>query len=339
MPFRRASVTGLLLAISIFGPAVAAPRALSIDDVLNDPSRLGLAAPNFGPGWIGYRATYPLRRVRTRLVQGKQLKSGGCGFDYRTRATPALPTEQLRERAFHRRSCTTLVEVGRLPPQLELHATTATCPACYTALIFNLTLGDHDDGPEETPPDLEGLLEDPAGEPFIEPDAGAGADVGDIDPGIIPVPPCTNCRAAGVRQKMGYQYGILEDPVNINVTEVYTYIDWRYDPYGCVKSRYSAVRDNWYEPSGWQRAAFRPNGGMRCAWAHTSSYARYVNGVFCPIGGPFRRATRSIYDRIHIKGFSNYPGTLIGRAHHTKKGGCSSLLSFKTGTTRGQLPD
>jgi hypothetical protein len=332
--WRNAAVVSLAgYVLLTAAPASAADSALDRFRDAGSP----LAEPSLGPGWIGYSAEEPLRNATVREVQGARLDDGACAFDYQTKADANTPSQVLRERGFNESLCMTIVEVGQLSPAEEAAAVDSARAAAEP-----LPEGDPVTD-SEAPSDTEGYTEDLEGGPIVEPDAGAGAGfdiyclTGQED--CLPVDPRF---VAKTRTSEGYNHSYLEDPIGINVTETKSWLNWTYNPSGCVSQRLSWYNENWYEPSGWFKVRSSMKGGYDCAHAWTSTYGYYKNAAFCPsldILG-LRRATRSIYDRNVVRGFANYVGSLIGKTRHIKRGGCASFLKFtqKTVQSKGGCP-
>lgn len=134
--------------------------------------------------------------------------------------------------------------------------------------------------------------------------------------------------AASSRRSAGYFRSWWDDPIGIDVTVAHDTVDFTYSG-GCVQTYGTAWSLSWYSPSGWERRKDSHTHGAVCGYAYQSTYARFINDVFCraAIGPLFGRTTKVYFDRNTIRGLGGN-GTLKGLVHSVAKGGCREALSF-----------
>lgn len=129
-------------------------------------------------------------------------------------------------------------------------------------------------------------------------------------------------RATVTKSVTGYVYH--EDPIGINVTELWDELTWNPNR-RCANAGAESgeVTDDWYGPSGWDRLVRQSDGDANCERVKLITNAIYENEEFCnPFVSTFVR-----YRPNRVKGFARGRG-----ARHSWRqsddGDCAFALSF-----------
>lgn len=129
--------------------------------------------------------------------------------------------------------------------------------------------------------------------------------------------------AARTVRKQVTSYVYHEDPIGINVTELWDTITWNPNRRCADAGRATGdIRDDWYEQSGWYRFVRQSTPASNCNRVQLVTNATYENDTFCGL-----RTTWVDYNPNRVQGFARGKG-----ARHTwtqrTRGHCTGLLSF-----------
>jgi hypothetical protein len=281
-----------------------------------------LAKPELGRGWHTFAARYSLAKSTVSLVRGKRLRRGKCDFINRLTLAPHEKRRESRARAVNLSECLAVVEVGIPPARAPSGSSSNEQPHALS----------EDDGPAGEAPDPDEVKPSECGVDGVYPYTdcvlvpSAGAEVDPIDDDPSATSGADPDEHEGLYWSRGEYHSWYEDPIGINVAQIWDTIAGGY-PFGggCVQQFFSSAHWQWYE--GWGVSADNHKHGKVCGYAYQSSYMHFRNGVFCRVFiWPFAKATHVYFNRNTIRVLGN--GTLKGIVHSSVSGGCSKLLSF-----------
>lgn len=127
----------------------------------------------------------------------------------------------------------------------------------------------------------------------------------------------------------GYFKGWAEDPINLTVNRVTSYMDWYWDNTCVTQSNLKAPKFWWLKVSGWKkRSGIWMDHGASCARAYNDAKGHFENRIFCELitGQQVDEPTHVHYESVYVTGFAS--GNLTGSIDFHKYGGCNSLLSL-----------
>lgn len=239
-----------------------------------------------GPDVIHYSLDDSLSDVSRFVVQGKS-NNGGCSFD----TTIDIPTE------------------GRSAGQKWVFNEIAYDPTRCLSLVER-GVSTKDNSPE-------------GGESIGTGGSTAADGTESGSTSRREAPPCTTY--VGYCWYIGF-HSWFDDPLDIHVNDVTNDISWPVDSATCAlppgtSFGWGALYE-WFTTTGWSLEDRNVSHPGDCGSVRSSSYAYFLNTVFCPDNN----WTRVWYNRNTIIGFGG--GTAQGEIGWDKNGACNAFLSY-----------
>ncbi len=136
--------------------------------------------------------------------------------------------------------------------------------------------------------------------------------------------------ASSTTHSKGYFKAWAEDPINLDVNRVTSYMDWYWNGTCVTQANLNAPKLWWLKTSGWKkRSGIWRSKGSSCSKAYNEAKAHFDNSQFCEFitGGLEGEPTHVHYESVYITGFGS--GNLTGSVDFRKYGGCNNFLSLE----------